>query len=152
MTQTIWTESETQKLIELRNNGAGSSSIAEELGRTKDSVRYRMRWLDAQGKEKPLTKEKLLSMRPTRTENSPQDNEAKPLRKKENYHVSYPPLEWCPTCHSPVSNWTDHASRMSHMGCQRPCDWERSSSNVEKEHELQSRQVFRRREDDLPYE
>lgn len=34
--------------------------------------------------------------------------------------VSYPPLEYCMNCHSPVSSWVDHESRMSHMGCKRP--------------------------------
>jgi uncharacterized OB-fold protein len=32
-------------------------------------------------------------------------------------HVSYPPLEWCENCHSPVSNWSDHEAR---LGCTRP--------------------------------
>jgi hypothetical protein len=39
------------------------------------------------------------------------------VRKASVNHISYPPLEWCPTCHSPVSNWVDHERR---LGCKRP--------------------------------
>ena len=42
------------------------------------------------------------------------------VRKASVSHISYPPLEWCMNCSSPVSNWSDHESRMSHMGCKRP--------------------------------
>lgn len=41
----------------------------------------------------------------------------KTIREARVSHVSYPPLEWCPTCHSPVSNWGDHTVR---LGCKRP--------------------------------
>ena len=34
--------------------------------------------------------------------------------------VSFPPLDYCMNCHSPVSDWQSHESRMSHMGCKRP--------------------------------
>lgn len=39
------------------------------------------------------------------------------VREAPIAHVSYPPLEWCPTCHSPVSNWIDHERRTR---CKRP--------------------------------
>jgi hypothetical protein len=41
----------------------------------------------------------------------------KNVRKASVSHVSYPPLEWCSQCHSPVSNWSDHSAR---IGCTRP--------------------------------
>jgi hypothetical protein len=41
------------------------------------------------------------------------------VRQAQVKHISYPPLEWCPTCHSPVSSWIDHEKR---MGCKRPAE------------------------------
>lgn len=34
--------------------------------------------------------------------------------------VSFPPLDYCMNCHSPVSDWHGHEARMQHMGCKRP--------------------------------
>ena len=102
--QKIWTEEETGKLVVL-SKSLTAAQIGSELGRTKDSVRHRLRWLKDQNRVlAPVVKAK-------------EDQEGKALRKKEYTHVSYPPLEWCPTCHSPVSNWSDHTSR---LGCRRP--------------------------------
>jgi hypothetical protein len=42
------------------------------------------------------------------------------VRKAPVQHISFPPLEYCMNCHSPVSSWTDHENRMRHMGCKRP--------------------------------
>jgi hypothetical protein len=34
--------------------------------------------------------------------------------------ANYPQVEWCPVCHAPVSNWTDHITRLGWYGCKMP--------------------------------
>lgn len=116
MTQLKWTDKETERLLELKKT-LNNSQVAKELARTKDSVRHRLAWL----KDKKLFESPIPSPVAIKVvkEDVQQEKNGKPLRKKEpsKHQVSYPPLEWCPTCHSPVSNWIDHRNR---MGCVRP--------------------------------
>jgi len=108
--QQIWTKEETDQVIALLAKGLGPTAISKELGRTKDSVRHRMRFIKAKSIPVPVA--------PQEIKKEAKRQEPKPLRKKEQTgYVTYPPLEWCGECHAPVSNWVDHGNR---MGCKRP--------------------------------
>ena len=103
-----------------------ASHIASQIGRGKDGVLKKIRELKLPGyvslppKPRPVAQRK-----PVERKEYPQ-HVARPvvapvkpvtLRKANVTHVSYPPLEWCSQCHSPVSSWSDHTSR---IGCKRP--------------------------------
>jgi len=69
------------------------------MGRTKDSVRHRLKWL--KDKETPQEEKKSpVAAKSVKKKEAHKEKEIRPTRTKEP-HVSYPPLEWCPTCHSP---------------------------------------------------
>ena len=114
MVQKIWTDEETQQLLELSKTRS-HSQVGLEMGRTKDSVRHRLKWL--RDKENPQeVKDTPVAVKAVKKKEARQEKVIRTTRTKEP-HVSYPPLEWCPTCHSPVSNWSDHSAR---IGCKRP--------------------------------
>jgi len=109
MTQKIWTDEETQQLLELSKT-LSHSQVGLQMGRTKDSVRHRLKWL--KDKETPQEEKKSpVAAKSVKKKEAHKEKEIRPTRTKEP-HVSYPPLEWCPTCHSPVSNKEDHFRRM----------------------------------------
>lgn len=96
--------------------------ISAQIGRSVEGVRKQIRKLGLKGfvstppKPRPVAlREPVGGMRPHKPVVSPTKPVA--LRKASVQHISYPPLEYCPTCHSPVSNWGDHRAR---MGCTRP--------------------------------
>jgi hypothetical protein len=131
MTQsgTPWGDGEVALLKQM----AGSfpaRHIADRIGRTTNGVLKKIKalglksYVNAPPKPHPV--------RPHRPVGEPKEQKAvepkpkppvalrKPLVVRESRvsnNVSYPPLEWCPTCHSPVSSWSDHTSR---IGCKRP--------------------------------
>jgi hypothetical protein len=113
MIQQIWSESEIERLLELHKDGLGPTAAAKELGRTKDSVHHKLKWLKRQGMVEGIAK----VPKTIKAVKQEEEREIKPLRKKESRYVSYPPLEWCGECHSPVSSWADHSRR---IGCKRP--------------------------------
>ena len=128
LTFKLWTDSEVNQLKEL----AGQFSavhISAQIGRSTEAVRKKIKKLGLKSfvamppKPRPVASRKPSSVPGwARTGESNAVAPMKPttLRKASVSHVSYPPLEWCGNCHSPVSSWGDHCSRMSHMGCKRP--------------------------------
>ena len=118
MSQQIWSDSETEQLIELIKKDIGPTAAGKELGRSADSVRHKMAWLKDKdsslvaAKIPPAPKEEVKAPEPV--------VESKPLRKKETKHASYPQIEYCPVCHAPVSDWTAHINRLGWYGCKMP--------------------------------
>ena len=115
MEQKHWEDNEIKQMVELEKTMT-HAQVAKEMGRTKDSVRHKLKWLKEQGIAVPTT---IKAVKKEEVRQAKEKvKEAKPLRKKEQTgYVSYPPLEWCGECHAPVSNWRDHAFR---MGCKKP--------------------------------
>ena len=116
MAQKLWSNEETQQVIELHKT-LTLTQIGQEMGRSKDSVRHRLQWLKEQAIPKaPVT------IRAVKEEEVRQQKEVikepKPLRKKEVTERVYPQLEYCEVHHCLVSNWEDHRRRLS--GCTRP--------------------------------
>lgn len=107
MSQTIWSESEVEQLVELAKKGLGPVAASKELGRTKDSVRHKMKWLRDQGK---------VSASPVAVKKA--SKEETPVVKKYK-QVVQSQIEYCMNCKSPVSSWDDHLARMSRFGCKR---------------------------------
>jgi len=120
--QKIWSHKETEALKKYMNDypPISSTQIAEEMGRSVDSVRHKIKWMRKQDGDVPVKKvipTKKTVAKPVVTKAEKPTPEPKTARTGKVPHISYPPLEWCPTCHSPVSNWDDHRRR---MGCERP--------------------------------
>jgi hypothetical protein len=120
--QKNWSHKETEKLKKYMNDypPISSTQIAEEMERSVDSVRHKIKWMRKQDGEVPVKKvlsTKKTVAKPVVTKAEPPAPEPKTDRTGKVPHISYPPLEWCPTCHSPVSSWDDHSRR---MGCKRP--------------------------------
>ena len=118
---TPWTDGELTILKQMAGKYS-APQIAEKLGRGRDGVLKKIKRLglpvydqnsapSARGIVKCVR-----SAKDARSKRKVSDN-APVVRRPAVTHVSYPPLEWCPTCHAPVSNWTDHEYR---MGCKRP--------------------------------
>jgi hypothetical protein len=124
-----WSDFELNQLREL----AGQFSavhISAQIGRSVEGVRKQIK---KQGlKSFVSTPPKPHPVRPHKPVTEPKEVKAvqpKPIRPvapvKPKFvrestvknNPSFPPLEWCPTCHSPVSNWGDHSAR---LGCKRP--------------------------------
>jgi len=127
-----WSDMELNQLKEL----AGQFSavhISAQIGRSVEGVRKQIRKLGLKGfvstppKPRPIASREPSAVpgwakTATSTPVAPVKPVAlrKPLVVRESRvsnNVSYPPLEWCPSCHSPVSNWVDHQNR---LGCKRP--------------------------------
>ena len=120
-----WSDFELNQLKEL----AGQFSavhISALIGRSVEGVRKQIRKLGLKSFQNTPPKPRPVAQRkPVERKEYPQ-HVARPVvapvkpvtvRKASISHISYPPLEWCPTCHSPVSSWSDHTSR---VGCKRP--------------------------------
>ena len=122
MSQKIWSHKETEALKKYMNDypPISSTQIAEEMGRSVDSVRHKIKWMRKQDGEvtvkKAIPAKKTVS-KPVVTKAETPSPEPKTARIGKVPHISYPPLEWCPTCHCPVSSWSDHTRR---IGCERP--------------------------------
>ena len=120
-----WSDFELNQLKEL----AGQFSavhISAQIGRSVEGVRKQIRKLGLKGFQNTPPKPRPIASREpsavpgwakTATSTPVAPIKPKTLRKASVSHVSYPPLEWCETCHSPVSNWGDHSAR---LGCKRP--------------------------------
>ena len=124
MQQKIWSHKENETLKSLINAvpPIPTTKIAEDMGRSVDSVRHKIKWMRKQDGEIPVKVKKVVPAK--KAVAKPVVKKAvnpvarpKALRQENESYVSYPPLEWCPTCHSPVSNWEDHRRR---LGCVRP--------------------------------
>lgn len=124
-----WSEAELNRIRELSGNFS-SVYIGEQIGRSADSIRNKIKKLGLPSfisappkpKMRPLVygKPKDESVK-VKTYVEPREGLRQPLEAKSRRQpVSYAPLEWCQNCHAPVSSWSEHVSRMSHMGCQRP--------------------------------
>jgi hypothetical protein len=120
-----WSDFEVNQLKEL----AGQFSavyISAQIGRSVEGVRKQIRKLGLKSfqntppKPRPSASRKLVERQDTP---KPAVSPIKPtvVRKASvKNNISFPPLEYCMNCCSPVSSWSDHESRMSHMGCKRP--------------------------------
>ena len=121
-----WSDMEITQLKEL----AGQFSavhISVQIGRSTEGVRKMIKKLGLPSFPNPADRK--ASPKPQKAperkdvEKVTQEPVRRPvaLRKaRVGNHVSYSPLEWCETCHAPVSSWVDHENRMRHMGCKRP--------------------------------
>jgi hypothetical protein len=119
-----WTEEELTQLKELAGQFP-APHISAQIGRSAEGVRKQIKKLGLKSfvttppKPKPIA-----SRKPSAVPHWARTVEGKPVspikpttvRKASVTNVSYPPLEWCETCHSPVSNWVDHRAR---MGCKK---------------------------------
>lgn len=123
-----WTDMEITQLKELAGQFS-ASYISSQIGRSTEGVRKQIKklglksFVSAPPKPRPAASRKPSSVPEwARTGEREPVAPTKPtaVRKANVSHVSYPPLEWCDNCHSPVSSWSDHCSRMAHMGCTRP--------------------------------
>ena len=111
--QQKWTEEETKQVVASLAKGLSPTAIGREINRSRDSVRHRIKWIKSHESLVPT------AIVEVKKEEERQTKEPKPLKKKEKYHVSLPPVEYCLNCHSPVSNWDEHLGRMSVFGCKR---------------------------------
>jgi len=119
-----WSDMELNQLKEL----AGQFSavyISAQIGRSVEGVRKQIKKLGLKSFVSTPPKPHPAASRtpPERKEKpKPVDPYHKPLAVREARvkHISYPPLEYCMNCHSPVSSWQDHESRMGWNGCKRP--------------------------------
>lgn len=103
--QKRWTASDIQTLVELRSKGLTPSAIGKEMGRSRDSVRNKIKSMQLKGNvdASAVPKETVVPV------------------KKNMAIESHSMIDYCPNCHSPVSNWPDHLARMAVvMGCRRP--------------------------------
>jgi len=129
-----WTESELNTLRELAGKHP-ASYIGKQIGRSISAVQKQMRKYDMPGfvqvfpekaapepRKAPERKEDPVEA-PVRLKayTEPKNGLRKPLEAKSRRQpASYPPLEWCPKCHAPVSSWPEHENRMGWNGCKRP--------------------------------
>lgn len=109
-----WTPEETKKLVKLAGKMSGPQ-IAKILKRTRDSVKgkiERMGLPKFDRSAKPIVIAPVPPPEPPKPVAVPQLRQPiKPLRQKAPSR-EYAPLEYCPECHAPVSNWSDHLIRM----------------------------------------
>ena len=120
-----WSDFELNQLKEL----AGQFSavhISALIGRSVEGVREQIRKLGLKSfvttppKPRPAARGT-----PVERQDTPKSvlSPIKPVTVRKasvKNSVSFPPLDYCMNCHSPVSDWQSHESRMSHMGCKRP--------------------------------
>ena len=116
-----WSDMEITQLRELAGHFS-APYISAQIGRSVEGVRKQIRKLGLKSfVSTPPKPRPAHPHRPVERKDTPKRvlSPLKPvvLRKASVQHISYPPLEYCPTCHSPVSNWGDHRAR---MGCTRP--------------------------------
>jgi hypothetical protein len=122
LSKNLWTPEEIERLKQL----AGTMSckqIGKELGRSKDAVKNKISTFKlpsytsvllahAKVEKKRIRKKVVKESSVARREPMQSIYRNPKLIKTET--VSR--LEWCKTCHSPVSNWEEHRSR---LGCTR---------------------------------
>ena len=124
-----WSDAELTQLKELAGHFS-SVHISTKIGRSIDGVRKQIKKLGLPNfvstppkpKPRPFAYGKAVEAPvKIKTYTEPREGLRKPLEAKSRRKPSsYAELEWCPNCHSAVSNWGDHCSRMAHMGCKRP--------------------------------
>lgn len=121
MTQSnIWTEHEIAKLRQLSGT-MSSAEIGKILGRTKDAVKsQRNRWGLPSYVRVYGTPTETVEAAPVSLPVAPKavpvvlrKVSGPPLRQKAPSR-EWPPLEYCPECGAPVSNWEEHHQRMGH--------------------------------------
>lgn len=136
-TFTAWSEKEISILRE--NAGKiNAIEIGKIVGRGSDGVRKMAKKLGLPSWEQPRTKSiptastkpikrnrKPLKHSPTpariKTYVAPSKPLRKPLEEKSRQQLtSYPQVQYCPVCNSPVSDWVAHINRMGWYGCKRP--------------------------------
>jgi len=95
-----------------------ASEIGKRLGRTKDSVKAQLhRWklpTYVVVYEKKVKPEEVVPtpVEPPKAVPVPLRKVDKPALRQKAPSREWPPLEYCPECHAPVSNWTEHHARM----------------------------------------
>ena len=117
-----WSDMELNQLKELAGHFS-AVHISAQIGRSVEGVRKQIKKLGLKGfvstppKPRPIASRKPSTVPGwAKTATSTPVAPIKPtaVRKASVQHVSYPPLEWCGQCHSPVSNRRDHQNR---TGC-----------------------------------
>lgn len=108
-----WNTEEIEKLKTLAGT-MSSSKIGKLLGRTKDAVKNKIIFLDlprfaitfeVHQKKAPAPKEPMMAL---------YKNHAAEARRLLPRLMAPTKIEWCPECHSPVSNWAEHEERQGH--------------------------------------
>ncbi len=119
-----WTEQEIATLRKLAGKNSGKE-ISKEIGRGYDGIQKMIRKLglpryEFTGQQRTLT---VVNKSPKDTHQSPVKSSSSTLLRKPQKPYNLDRItvkgsvEWCPSCHSPVSNWSEHRER---MGCKRP--------------------------------
>lgn len=113
-----WTEEEVKQLRKLAKT-MPTPEIAIIMGRSRDSVKNKMdrawipRFIPPKAIETPAEMPEVV-IEPVVVASVPEIKEdPKPVLHKPVVR-DYSVIEWCPECHSPVSNWTDHQQRLGH--------------------------------------
>lgn len=120
-----WSDMEITQLRELAGHFS-APYISAQIGRSVEGVRKQIRKLGLKSfQNAPPKPRPRAAGKPVERQDTPKPvlSPIKPvtLRKASvKNNVSFPPLDYCMNCHSPVSDWQSHESRMSHMGCKRP--------------------------------
>ena len=105
--QRQWTQKEVDKLLALKDT-LGPSAIGKELGRSRDSIRHKLRTMGVESLHK------VYPPKPTRKIKEKPVEARQP--KKKRYIAEECTIDWCRSCGSPVSDWVGHRER---MGCRR---------------------------------
>ena len=123
---TPWSDFELNQLKDLAGHFP-ASQISEKIeGRSVEGVRKMIKKLGLKSfVTTPPKPRPVASRKPSVRKVTPKPVVApiKPVTVRKasvRNNVSFPPLDYCMNCHSPVSDWQSHESRMSHMGCKRP--------------------------------
>ena len=120
-----WSDFVLNQLKELAGQFS-ASHISAQIGRSTEGVRKMTKKLGLKSFVSTPPKPRPAARRtPVERQDTPKPflSPTKPvtLRKASvKNNVSFPPLDYCMNCHSPVSDWHGHEARMSHMGCKRP--------------------------------
>jgi hypothetical protein len=127
-----WSEQEISILRE-KAGKVRSSEIGKEIGRGSSGVQKMAKKSGLPPWQPPVKERPVPVPKPPKPAKEVKDVQPRPvpiakpvvapvpLRKPEKKRpVIHSQLEWCQNCHSAVSNWSEHVSRMSHMGCRRP--------------------------------
>lgn len=101
---TPWTQQEINQLKELAGT-IPAPQVAQKIGRGRDGVLKMIRKLGLPGYSQSAAPKK----EPVK--------EVVEAPKINRHLVSHSPLEWCPNCHAPVSEWDAHLGRMARFGC-----------------------------------
>ena len=124
-----WTEKQNQQLRDLAPTHT-ATQIAALIGRSRSSVWSKAHVLGVEPVREGLRPPKRLARAPKPPKaapgpklcrprkaaaSTPRKTKAAPAKAAVPIRKPTPPqLEYCPTCHAPVSNWQEHYKRMGH--------------------------------------